>query len=157
VKFSPDGPEGVGPEGVYHPDTFRTSVSEPITINVWAFDRGDRELRDVNMTLWKYRGPVGGEVTFVSLVPPPPPQEGRGGGPPPDAAEPQGPTVVEVGESIPLSREGEMANQGRFTASFGMPGEYVLRVRIDNFTSGDSSPGNNCCWSNGYVRVVVTD
>ena len=45
---------------------------------------------------------------------------------------------------------------GRFRASFSMPGEYMIRIRIDNF-GGDSSPGNQCCWSNGYVRVSVTE
>jgi hypothetical protein len=46
---------------------------------------------------------------------------------------------------------------GSFRATFDTPGEYVIRIRIDNFTSGDSSPGNQCCWSNGYVRVRVEE
>lgn len=42
------------------------------------------------------------------------------------------------------------------TARFSAPGEYVLRVRVDNFGITDSAPGQQCCWTNGYVRVVVT-
>jgi hypothetical protein len=42
------------------------------------------------------------------------------------------------------------------TATFGAPGEYVVRVRIDNFTTSDSSFADQCCWSNGYYRVNVT-
>jgi hypothetical protein len=59
-------------------------------------------------------------------------------------------------ESLRLPIEGEDANAGTTMVSFDAPGDYVLRVRVDNFTVGDSSFGNMCCWSNGYVRVTVT-
>jgi hypothetical protein len=32
----------------------------------------------------------------------------------------------------------------------------VLRVRADNFGRVDTSAGNQCCWTNGYVKVTVT-
>jgi hypothetical protein len=38
---------------------------------------------------------------------------------------------------------------------FGAPGDYLLRVRVDNFGITDSTPGQQCCWTNGYVRVRV--
>lgn len=38
---------------------------------------------------------------------------------------------------------------------FSAPGEYLLRVRVDNFGITDSAPGQQCCWSNGYVKVTV--
>ncbi|MEE2638037.1 MAG: hypothetical protein VYE68_12485 [Acidobacteriota bacterium] len=41
------------------------------------------------------------------------------------------------------------------TATFEHPGEYVLRVRADNFNPVDSTPADQCCWTNGYVRVTV--
>jgi hypothetical protein len=143
-----------------------------VEVRFWAFDRGERELRDVNMTLWKHQGPVGGVISFENLVepPPPPPEEGAAGrasgagagGAPAAAAGrgrggprpvPVGP--INMGQSVRLSMTGPMANQGRFRASFDMPGEYMIRIRIDNF-GGDSAPGNMCCWANGYVRVNVT-
>lgn len=40
---------------------------------------------------------------------------------------------------------------------FSAPGEYMLRVRVDNFGNTDSAPGQQCCWSNGFVRVMVTN
>lgn len=43
------------------------------------------------------------------------------------------------------------------TATFDTPGEYVIRVRIDTFTASDSSFADQCCWSNGYYRVTVTE
>jgi hypothetical protein len=39
---------------------------------------------------------------------------------------------------------------------FSAPGEYVVRARVDNFTSSDSSFADQCCWSNGFVKVTVT-
>ena len=42
------------------------------------------------------------------------------------------------------------------TVTFGEPGEYVLRVRADNFNPVDSTPPDQCCWTNGYVKVVVS-
>lgn len=40
---------------------------------------------------------------------------------------------------------------------FSSPGEYVFRARSDNFARGDSRPTNQCCWSNSYQRVIVTE
>jgi hypothetical protein len=167
IRFASDGPDGFGIVGIDHPQKFATRVGEPIEVQFWAFDRGERELRDVNMTLWKHQGPVGGVISFESLVEAPPPEAaqgrgaGAGGGPPPGFGRgrggPQGPGPVAIGRSVRLPIEGPNANMGRFRATFDTPGEYMIRVRIDNFTSGDSSPGNQCCWSNGYVQVSVTN
>jgi hypothetical protein len=41
------------------------------------------------------------------------------------------------------------------TATFDVPGAYVLRVRA-NDASGVGSAGHaQCCWSNGFVKIVV--
>ena len=122
---------------------------------------------------------LGGEIAFESLVELPPPPEraaaaGGGRGGQPGAAggrggrgggrgfgrgrgAPQEPGPVNIGQSVRLPTEGDDANMGSFKATFDTPGEYVIRIRIDNFTSGDSGPGNQCCWSNGYVRVRVIE
>lgn len=52
--------------------------------------------------------------------------------------------------------EAETFQELSTTATFDQPGEYVIRVRVDNFTASDSSFADQCCWSNGYVRVNVT-
>jgi hypothetical protein len=166
IQFRENGPEGVGLVGIDYPERLTTSVGKPIEVEFWAFDRGERELEDVNMTLWKHQGPVGGVIAFESLVQPPPAAEGgagRGGGrggPPPGFGRgrgPVGPGPVQIGQSVRLPIVGPEANMGRFRATFDAPGDYVIRIRIDNFTSGDSSVGNQCCWSNGYVSVRVTN
>jgi hypothetical protein len=36
------------------------------------------------------------------------------------------------------------------------PGEYVIRLRADNFTAPDSGLDYQRCWSNAYVPVTVT-
>ena len=41
------------------------------------------------------------------------------------------------------------------TVTFDEPGEYFLRVRADNFNPVDSTTQDQCCWTNGYVRVSV--
>lgn len=47
---------------------------------------------------------------------------------------------------------GDAATSVRFSA----PGDYMLRVRVDNFGITDSAPGQQCCWANGFVRVKVS-
>jgi hypothetical protein len=170
VRFSEDGPDIIGIEGVESPEVRTTTVGEPIEVEFWAFDRGERDLQDVNMTLWKHQGPVDGNIAFESLVEVPPapegaaPGRGRGGGGFGGfgggfgrSRRPPGPGPVDVGVSIRLPIEGPDANMGSFSATFDTPGEYLIRIRIDNFTSRDSAAGNQCCWSNGYIRVRVTE
>jgi hypothetical protein len=175
IRFDQNAEWIWGLKGVYAPQTYETSVGEPIEVELWARDRGERELRDVNMTLWKHQGPVGAVISFESLVEAPANAGGRRGGQalppgvslddlPPNVrarfgggAGSGGPGPVEVGQAIRLPTEGPNADMGRFRATFDTPGQYVIRVRIDNFTSGDSAPGNQCCWTNGYVRVNVSE
>jgi hypothetical protein len=48
--------------------------------------------------------------------------------------------------------------QATTTATFGEPGEYVLRVLAWDASGSQGSVmagGFQCCWTNGYVRVVV--
>lgn len=40
-------------------------------------------------------------------------------------------------------------------ATFTEAGDYVVRVRVDNFTFSDSRFDNQCCWSNAFVPVTV--
>jgi hypothetical protein len=40
------------------------------------------------------------------------------------------------------------------TATFGAPGEYVLRAQVNDF-SGEGGGGNQCCWTNVLVKVLV--
>jgi hypothetical protein len=59
----------------------------------------------------------------------------------------------------PVTARTPEAPGGELTTSavFSAPGEYVVRVRVDNFTTSDSSFADQCCWSNGFYRVTVTE
>lgn len=64
----------------------------------------------------------------------------------------QGPAPAEFGP-VQIDPDG----RATATASFSEPGRYLLLVRADNFRgSGDSSIGDHCCWTNGYVEVNVS-
>lgn len=51
----------------------------------------------------------------------------------------------------PVSKQGEMVTA---TATFSLPGEYLLRVQA-NDESGEGGGGFQCCWTNTYVKVTV--
>jgi hypothetical protein len=40
------------------------------------------------------------------------------------------------------------------TATFAQPGDYVLRVQV-NDRSGEGGGGFQCCWTNAHVRVTI--
>jgi hypothetical protein len=41
------------------------------------------------------------------------------------------------------------------TATFGVPGEYILRAQA-NDVSGEGGSGFQCCWTNAHVKVTVS-
>lgn len=66
----------------------------------------------------------------------------------------QGPgdiTFADETTSIPLGS----TEPATTTATFSEAGQYIVRARVDNHRAPDSSPGDQCCWSNGYLRVSV--
>lgn len=50
----------------------------------------------------------------------------------------------------------DAANGGKTetTATFSAPGDYIIRVQ-GNDSSGDGGGGEQCCWTNGLVKVTV--
>jgi hypothetical protein len=127
LRFELSGPSAQGPLGV---STSRTAiVARPLTLDLWVADDG---------------------------LPPPP--RVRVAAPPGSAlsARPQGLTVrwsVYRGPgSASFSNSTPPVEGGRAqtTVLFGNAGEYVLHV-----LASDSRSGTMCCWTNGYVKVVV--
>ena len=127
VRFSPDGPEGQHVQGVWgEPRT--ATVGEALTLTLWTEEVSVRAPDDmVN------------QVVDVGL------SWFKHQGPAGEIAVDPRRVVVEGGT-------------GEATASvvFSEPGEYVLRARIDNWDANDSTGGDQCCWTNAYVRVTVT-
>ena len=105
------------------------SVGTPVTLSAFVQDRGVREDYDTETSLF----PV--TATWIRH---------------------QGPGEVQL---TPVREEIDGAadwNEAATLATFTELGEYVIRIRIDNFTAPDSRFGNQCCWSNAYVPVTVT-
>ena len=130
LKFDENGPEGSGPLGVTA-GPVAASVSAPVALSVWAHDDG-KPSGGVGSS-----GRAGVPVTLTWFT-----HQSTGGG---------------RGVSFnPASGRVDAAG-GRMTtqATFGAPGEYVVRVRATD-ASGIAGAGHaQCCWTNGFVRVVV--
>ena len=129
VRFKPDGPAGRGPVGVQS-DPVQARVGVPLPLTVSVVDDSVREKDPVPIAV-KAKSLV--NVTWFKH---------------------SGPGAVAFNPSrVPLQ-----VLQGTATASatFSQPGEYVVRVRADNFGRLDTSPGNQCCWTNGFARVTVS-
>jgi len=147
---------GLGPmrgvPGIIARSTVTTTVGTPTTLSVNARDISVRDMTDprfreptsVRVVFTKYQGPVGANVEFTrhESTPAPPATGGRGGGGGDGASSPN---------QVMLSGGGT----ARVVATFSQPGEYIINAQSDNWRSPDSSSGDQCCWSNAYVRVTV--
>lgn len=141
LKFAEGGAEGRGPGGITS-TTLTTTVGTPLTIDVWARDDG--------------RTPAGAVVATASRGGAGAP--GRGG----RAEAPvtltflkhQGPGAVTF--APPVARVPNAGGKASTVATFSKPGEYLVRVRA-NDASGTTGAGHaQCCWTNGFVKVTVT-
>ncbi len=125
-------------------------VHEPLEITVWARDvmapDAARDLVPTTASMFVHQGPASSYPTIIADQPEPEEDEGGGGGrfnrtPPPNTT------------LIPLESDGSAT----FRVTFPAPGDYLLRVMIDNHRAVDSSQGDQCCWTNGYVEVRVSE
>ncbi len=139
IRFTQGGPESNDREGVKGP-TVTASVGTPVTLSAFIQDRGERGQYDVDNlyqvgTEWiVHQGP--GMVDFENAA-----MTGR-------ARE------EAAGEGAMISSDDwtEASTQATFMA----PGDYVIRLRADNWAAPDSKMDNQCCWSNAYLPVTVT-
>lgn len=153
LGFSEHGPRGQHPRGITLDETLTTSAGRPLSLAVWVSDPSSRskELLDplyreipIRLTWFMHQGPVGGQVIFEPLEPRPvAPTEDTG-------AEGAAQHLESYQNLVPAP-----GGKATMTARFSRAGDYVLRVRADNWTAEDSTPGDQCCWTNGYVRVRV--
>ena len=131
VRFSPDGPAGRGPTGI-DAEPIRASVNTPLPLTVWIHDDSVREEEPLAVRR-RRRNAAALNVTWFKHA-------GPG-------------SVVFSPHTEPIAETEGMATT---TVTFDQPGEYVIRVRADSFGRIDSSAGNQCCWTNGYTKVIVT-
>ena len=128
LRFAPNGATGSGPGGLSAgPLTVKTGA--PLVVAVWARDDG----KSATNVAGTNRSTVPLTLTWFK-------HQGSGSVTFSDAKPP------------PNATDGKATT----TATFGAPGDYVLRVRA-NDASGVASAGHaQCCWTNGFVKVTVT-
>ena len=124
-------PGGRGPAGI-QADPVRASVGAPLSLAIWVTD---------DSVTGTGAGADHGSASEAG-----------------DERRPGSSTPVR-GRSSSARRSSAIASltgTATTSATFKQPGEYVIRVRADNFGRLDTSAGNQCCWTNGYVKVTVT-
>ena len=149
VSFDSDGDEGRGPPGIVAERALTGSVGSPVTLSVNVRDISERDSDDfrfqeavpIEVGWYQHQGPVGGDVEFArhewTQV-----RESESD----DAAE-NPPNAIWLSQGQGLAQ---------VYATFSAPGEYLLRAQADNFSAPDSGSQDQCCWTNGYVRVSVS-
>jgi hypothetical protein len=168
IRFTPTGPTMTGPPTEIALN-LSASVGQRVPLTVWASDVPlqespvEAELAALIRTATAARAPadtvaiVGGQVLGNRAAAP----SAAPTGPPPDVTvnwkKHRGPgDVTFARERIPLVTERNPAAvlEAATTATFGAPGEYVVRAQV-NDTSGDGGGGEQCCWTTALVKVDV--
>ena len=132
IRFAEDADWGHGPAGVTA-GPLETQVGVPLAFTAWVEDRG--------------------EVIplFAQFL-------GGGSGKPPVTVawlKQQGPGDVIFSEtSARVAGAGGAANT---SATCGEPGLYLLRARVTEFTGPAMAGHAQCCWTNGFVKVNVSE
>jgi hypothetical protein len=138
IRFVKNGEESTDREGIYAAKVNAT-VGKPIDLSAYVQDRGNRanyeEMKTFEFPLgteWiMHQGPAAPEFSSAKIT-------GKERGSDSEIVTDNGWTVVQT------------------KATFWEPGDYVVRLRVDNFEAPDSKFDNQCCWSNAYVPVTVT-
>jgi hypothetical protein len=178
IKFSPTGPELIGPPREKFVQTLTATVGQPLDLTAWAADQPPT-------TVFEAEGGGGGAATANRETRKPPVNEplpavigGRvisgtpaapgGGGAAAAAREKRGdiqvlwkkyrgPGDVKIAEETINLVNGGDANkflEAKTTATFSAPGTYWLRAQV-NDSSGNGGGGDQCCWTTAHVVVIV--
>ena len=132
IRFKEDGDWGHGPAGIVE-GPLLAQVGSPLPVTAWVQDSGA-----VNPLFAMFLG-------------------GDGGKPPVTVAwiKQQGPGEVAFSESSArVPGEGGAAST---EVTFSAPGEYVLRARVTEFMGPAAAGHAQCCWTNGFVKVNVSE
>jgi len=105
--------------------SYNTDLSHPLALPAWVSDDG-------------VRAP---EARTRSLIPTVAWSKYRG----------PGDVVFDKAQPTVDEKTGSTTTQ----ATFKTPGEYILRVQVNDAT-GDGGGGFQCCWTNAHVKVTVT-
>jgi hypothetical protein len=157
VSFEEGGEVGQYPPGLMATRVESVRVGELLTLTLQAADTAVRDTTIepprnplmVNVAWSKHQGPPG-EIEWVRHPSTPVPEEPAEDAPADNAGgdgnrplRPAGPNEVR----LPAG-----GGTAQVQARFSVPGEYLLRARVDP----SDARGGQCCWTNAYVRVNVT-
>ena len=155
VIWFEEGNRGTGPEGVLSTNTRTVAVGSELTMEIGTEDSSVRDPSnplfakplDTRVMWYKHQGP--GEVNFTEHASAP----------------------FMTTEDVSFQREASARlmptspariaipagiGSAKVIATFSEPGEYLIRARVDNWVASDSDGLDQCCWSNAYQRVHVT-
>lgn len=128
LQFDSAGVAGRGPGGITGP-AMTAMVGKPMDLTVYATDDAKAQRSIAS------EGRSGSPVNLMWFV-----HQGPGAATfsadKPAAAQPSGKASTQV--------------------TFAKPGEYVLRVRVNDASGVDNAGHAQCCWTNGFVKVTVT-
>lgn len=140
IRFEMDGAESTNHEGIMAAK-ITTSVGTPITLTAYVQDRSNREAYPDNNEFLYYQ--VGTEWVFH-----------------------QGPAAPDFSNALVTGQDrieeygsevgADDWTQVQTEATFWEAGDYLIRLRADNFLAPDSRFDYMCCWSNAFVPVTVT-
>ena len=153
--FVEGGEKATGVEGMIADKADSVSVGTPVTLMASASDPSVRDSSDprfekpisLRLHWFKHQGPGDVEFTRHESTPEPEVDEERNQQIPARFRRPPGPNVVTLDEG---------KGTAKITATFSAPGEYLIRILVENWRAPDSSSGDQCCWTNIYQRVTVT-
>lgn len=151
IRFGGSGEYARGSVAVIATHSGTVRAGEQAVLSAEVEDISDRdpedprfqEVLDVGVHFAKHQGP--GEVTFTRHESTPAPEEVDDDSPAARFRARQGENQVDV----------PGVGEANVYATFSEPGEYLIRVRAENWSAPDSSQGDQCCASNGYLRVNV--
>jgi hypothetical protein len=176
IKFSEIGPEMTGPP-VTQAAALAGTVGQPVPLKLWVRDAPPTY--DPTEGLTPRPAPAaaapadaparraetagrGAATNFdLSAASGPGGQRARPTGTPADITvtwkKYRGPGEVKLAdEAIKLTnkKDGKLVLEAATTATFSAPGEYWLRVQV-NDASGEGGGGDQCCWTTAHVKVIV--
>ena len=140
IKFDPRGGAFTGPPTALAA-TYTAAVGVPLELAAWATDEGPK----VNVTEPSAPRVRGRGTTAAELRQPPPLALAW--------TLFRGPASVAFGNPKPPIDK-EHGGKATTTATFAVPGEYILRLQANDAT-GDGGGGFQCCWTNVHVGVSV--
>ena len=132
IRFSEGGPIGVGPGGITA-GPMQAKVGAPLAVQAWASDDG------------KVSGIA---AMFVGQ---------SGATPPVDITwfKHQGPGQVSFSE--PTAKIPAAGGSTTTDVIFSEAGEYLLRARVTDLGGPEMAGHSQCCWTNSFVKVSVSN